>query len=623
MGVRKPSPFRLSRRGWVTLAVVALVLSSYMADSVASVGRIRSGVKAGSLELGGHADEEARTLLTERAELLLSQPVEAFADTRRVSAAPSEIDFEPNVEATLRTAMDVGRRGNVIVRVWHRVRALFASTDVGWQSDFDGDTLERIVRTWAEAIDTPGHEAGIEARGDTIVALGAVPARKLDRKAAMDVVVEGLETWPRRSMELPLAVEQRRTDIEDARKAAETANEWIRAPIRLAAPDGSRTTLSRVALAGMLEAVPRRNVGQWELEVRFSPKRVADELGDVMKAYEQDAKSASFVVQGSRVSVAAAEEGRTFDAKATAIELAKAARRDEPRTAQAVFDDVEPELSTEQARALKITELVSTFTTNHPCCQTRVKNIHRIADTVDDAIVRPGESFSLNDYVGERTVEKGYLLAPMIYDGEFRDAVGGGVSQFATTMYNAIFFGGYKIDSHKAHTYYISRYPPGREATVSYPSPDLKFTNTSGAGILIKTSYSETSITVSFYGDKEGKLVTAEAGPRTNPTNYETRYVENPALPRGSQKVVQKGGQGFDIVVWRIITQNGQERREKFFTRYRAQPEIIEVSSEGSPCPTPATGEFPFEATPCPTAPSAPASPAPSPSPEPSPSPSP
>ncbi|MGH7859160.1 MAG: peptidoglycan binding domain-containing protein, partial [Candidatus Binatia bacterium] len=376
MDVRKPPVFRLSRRGWVTLAVVALVASSYMADSVASVGRIRSGVKAGSLELGGRTDVQARQQLSERAELLLSQPVEAFADTRRVSTAPSEIDFHPDVDATLAAAMDVGRRGNLLVRVWHRVRALFASTDVGWQSDFDRETLESIVRTWAEAIDTDGHEAGIEARGDTIVAIGAIPSRKLDRDAAVGVVIDGLETWPRRSLELPLASEPRRTDIEDARKAAETANEWIRAPIRLAAPDGSRTTLSRTRLAGMLEAVPRRRVGQWELEVRFSPDRVSDELGDVMKPYERDARSATFAVSGSSVSVAAAEQGRTFDPKRTAVELARAARQDEPRTAQAAFDDVEPELTTEEARALRITELVSTFTTNHPCCQTRVKNIH-------------------------------------------------------------------------------------------------------------------------------------------------------------------------------------------------------------------------------------------------------
>lgn len=585
----------------MVLAVAALLLSSYMADSVAAIGRVRSGVRAGSLELGGRNASEASALLTERANLLTSQPVEAFGETRRMSVSPSEIDFTPDVEATFEAAMDVGRRGNVFVRLWHRVRALFASTDVGWHSGFDRDATKLLVETWGGTIDTEGHEAGIEARGDTLVPIGAVPARKLDRDGAVQVIVEGLETWPRRSMELPIQVEPRRTDIDDARRAAETANRWVRAPIRLVAPDGTRATLDRVELASMLEAAPKRSGGEWGLEVRFSEERISEQLGQRMLLHEREARSASFVVQGATVSVAAAQDGRKFDAAATAAELAKAARRDEPRVAQAVFEAVEPNLTTEQARALRITERASTFTTQHACCQTRVKNIHRIADTVDGAIVRPGESFSLNDYVGERTTEKGYLLAPMIYDGEFRDAVGGGVSQFATTMFNAIFFGGYKVDSHKPHTYYISRYPAGREATVSYPHPDLKFTNNSGAGVLIKTSYSETSITVSFYGDKEGKVVTAEAGPQTNPTNYETKHVENPALPPGQQRVVQKGAPGFDIVVFRIITQNGDENRQRFFTRYRAQPAIVEVGPGPAPCPTPEPGTFPGQTTPCPS----------------------
>jgi vancomycin resistance protein YoaR len=79
------------------------------------------------------------------------------------------------------------------------------------------------------------------------------------------------------------------------------------------------------------------------------------------------------------------------------------------------------------------------------------------------------------------------------------DDVGGGISQIATTVFNAVFFGGYPI--HQPHSYYIRRYPMGREATVSLPAPDLVFTNDTKAGILIYTSYTDTAITVTLYGD--------------------------------------------------------------------------------------------------------------------------
>lgn len=578
---------RPSRRGWTIVAVCALLLSSYTADSVAAIGRIRSGVKAGSLELGGQNRDEAGKLLSARGQSLASDPVELIAGRHQFTVSPSEISFTPDINATLDDAMNVGREGNFFVRTWHRLRALFASTDVGWQSKIDGDAARALVKDWAAQIDTHGHEAGIAARGAQLVAVGAVPGRRLDQDAAVSWMIEALEAWPRKQTQLPIAVRHRRTNIDDAHEAAETANRWVRSPIILLGPNGSQHYLTRAELAEMLEAVPRKRDGEWKLQVRFSTKRIESALGAEMKPYERESRSASFAVNGASVSVIAGEEGRRFDAAGTARALGAAAARESRRVTRAVFASTEPNLTTEEARNMNIKELVSSFTTQHPCCAPRVTNIHKIASVVDGTIIPPGSTFSLNDHVGPRTAEKGYVLAPMIFDGEFKDEIGGGVSQFATTMFNAIFFGGYKIESYKAHSYYISRYPPGREATVSWRHPDLRFTNNSGAGILVKTSYSSTSVTVSFYGDKEGKVVTAEAGPRTNPTEPEEQRKENPALPPGEEKVVQEGVPGFDIVVFRVINRNGEVTRTRFFTRYKPEPRIIEYGPGGSPSPEP------------------------------------
>jgi hypothetical protein len=115
-------------------------------------------------------------------------------------------------------------------------------------------------------------------------------------------------------------------------------------------------------------------------------------------------------------------------------------------------------------------------------------------------VIQPGATFSLNDTVGRRTIDKGFVAAPTINgDGNFEDDVGGGVSQFSTTLFNASFFAGLEIDEYMAHGLYISRYPYGREATLSFPSPDLKIRNNTPYGILIWPTYSETSITVGLY----------------------------------------------------------------------------------------------------------------------------
>jgi vancomycin resistance protein YoaR len=174
----------------------------------------------------------------------------------------------------------------------------------------------------------------------------------------------------------------------------------------------------------------------------------------------------------------------------------------------------DPALTTEAAQALGITQAVGGnnawrngapttagpgFTTYHDPGQPRVTNIHRIADIVRGAVIMPGDTFSVNDYVGPRTLAKGFVEAGAIREGEHVDEVGGGVSQFATTTFNAAYFAGLDILTYQAHSESFTRYPPGREATMGFPAPDLRIRNNTPYGILIWPTYTGTSLTVTLY----------------------------------------------------------------------------------------------------------------------------
>ena len=166
------------------------------------------------------------------------------------------------------------------------------------------------------------------------------------------------------------------------------------------------------------------------------------------------------------------------------------------------------------AKALELTpievtsypEQLASFTTYYAACSNcRVTNIHLIGDTVDEAIVQPGEVFSINEYVGQRTKAKGYVEAGAIIGGKLVSSghpanIGGGTSQFATTLYNAVFFAGLEDVEHRPHSVWFSRYPMGREATLSWTSPDVKFRNTTPWPVRIDVSHTSTSITVSIVG---------------------------------------------------------------------------------------------------------------------------
>lgn len=180
----------------------------------------------------------------------------------------------------------------------------------------------------------------------------------------------------------------------------------------------------------------------------------------------------------------------------------------------------EAEFTTEMAEAMGPLGEVSSFTTRHPCCQSRVRNIQLLADEIGGSIVMPGEVFSVNDTAGKRTLAEGYVRAGAIINGrvECCDSsvnIGGGTSQFATTFYNAVFFGCYEDIFHQPHSLYFSRYPFVREATLGFPAPDVKFKNDSEAVVYIDTTYTSGSITVTFYGNNGGRECTSERSGNT------------------------------------------------------------------------------------------------------------
>ena len=153
----------------------------------------------------------------------------------------------------------------------------------------------------------------------------------------------------------------------------------------------------------------------------------------------------------------------------------------------------------EWAESLGINQVVGEFTTRFKPGQRRVKNIDLISEITRGALIEPGEQWSVNTFVGPRTTAKGFVPAGFILNGVFTDSVGGGISQYATTLFNAAFFAGLDFVTYQSHSIYISRYPYGREATVSYPHPDLVIKNNTPYGVLIWPTTTSDSITVRLY----------------------------------------------------------------------------------------------------------------------------
>jgi vancomycin resistance protein YoaR len=320
------------------------------------------------------------------------------------------------------------------------------------------------------------------------------------------------------------------------------------------------------------------------------------------RSVERAPRNAEFVIdERDRVSIVPSQHGTRLETPHLARALLEAAASPARFGALPVQLAVEPALHTDAALALRIDGLVAEFSTNHACCQPRVRNIHRIAELMNGVIVKPGETFSVNQSVGERTLRNGFVPAPSIQDGEMVDTVGGGVSQFATTFFNAVFYAGYDIIERQPHTYWFSRYPMGHEATLSWPKPDVIFKNDSDAGVLIKTVYTETRITVKLYGNNGGRRVTARVSPRKDIVQPEVELLPNPDVPVTEEKVKESGMEGWSVIVGRKITfSDGRTKDEQRKVTYKPKIRRVEVHPcripedepgyTGERCPEPDAG---------------------------------
>ena len=284
-------------------------------------------------------------------------------------------------------------------------------------------------------------------------------------------------------------------------------------------------------------------------------------------------------------------DGRTLDAGGLSSAMLKVLRLPTgQRTATVKLAGTPATFSTADAKALGIKEVVSTFTQHFPYAPYRVQNIGQAAKYINGTLLKPGDTFSMNKTVRERTVANGYTVGTVITDGRFREDLGGGVSTITTAMWHTAFFAGMQRVEQRAHSFYISRYLPGLEATVAWGSLDLRFRNDAPTGILIATHVTNDNVTITMWGTKRYD-VTAIFGPHTNVRPYDTVY------DPGAGCVPQDGVDAFSITVTRVFHTLGGTivKREPLGTHYNPAAHIIcgpkpgkkpKPSSSGSPSST-------------------------------------
>jgi vancomycin resistance protein YoaR len=568
------------------VAAVGVLAAAYGVDLLVSNGDVPRNTVVAGVDLGGLSPAAAtERLQTELAPRVVADHV-VLADDVEATLSPATAGITLDVEGT------VERAGEQPLNPWTRLATLVDEREVAPVITGEDTALAAQIDVIAEQVDRAPVDATIAIEGTSAGVVEPVAGRTLDREGAADAVTTALASGgdPGTPIELPVDVTEVSVDAAEAQRVLdETVTPGLAAPVTVTSQDGATSVeVPETAIAASLTFTPQEDGG---LAVAVDPAALQEAMGDDFAEFGTPAEDARFELSGGSVSIVPSVDGTGVDPAALATHLLDVLPQPAPRTVTADLGPVPAEFSTAEAEALGIREEISSFTTNFTSAASGT-NIRVAAAEIDGALVRPGETFSLNGHTGPRTTAQGYVEAGVIQNGAFDTAVGGGVSQVATTMFNAVFFAGLEDVYHKPHSFYISRYPAGREATVYYDSIDLKWRNDSDTGVYVDTQWTPNSLTVTFYGTKRYDTESISSD------RYNLREPVVQEKPDDGSCKPQAGSTGFDITVTRVFRDPASEaevKREDFRTRYAAEPRITCV-----PVAAPAAPPAPDSAVPAP-----------------------
>jgi vancomycin resistance protein YoaR len=584
------------RSAFLTLAVVAGVVAALVLlvgfAFAGSSAELAEGTHIAGVDVGGLTQGAAVAKLEQSYGEVADEPVRFVAPGESFSFASEQLAVEPDwrgaVAAAARSSDGFGP-----LRGFRRLHTRFFGAEVLPPLAVSNAALEYALDQMAERVDRSPKDAALVRRGLRIVTVPERSGSRLEREVAGELVVRTLGSIDRSGSAVTLPVEITTPGVTAALLArpARRARVALSASVTLRSNTRSwRIPRSRLArlLALPRDGARRLSISGPDADAYF--RTLATRVGT-------PPVDAGFTVSGDSVRVVPARAGIELDVPRTARALLRAATRRTNRVAQLAVARAVPDRSTAEAQAMGIERSLGSYKTYNSGTWDRITNLRLGVTLLDGTLVPPGGTFSLNSAIGERTVERGFRSAPVIIGTEYAEEVGGGTSQVATTAFNAAWEAGVRITERNPHSLYISRYPLGRDATVYWPSLDLKFENDTDSWILVKGFVEGDGISVGIYGG-ERRRVESSPGTMTVTGRPPVERVKDRTLPRGRTVVESEGSSPSRTSVTRTIYDADGDllRTETWNTSYKGETRIVLVGTKPKKPPEKNPGKTPGDA---------------------------
>ncbi|MFE5335438.1 VanW family protein [Isoptericola sp. NPDC056573] len=528
---------------WAGVGLVVLA-GLYAGAQWAVAGTVPKGTSVAGVEIGGMDAGPAVAALDDGLGERAEEPIDVRAGEASSTIDPAAAGLAFDAQATVD-----GLTGFSLspAHLWEH---LVGGDAVPPVVDVSRPTLTEAVSGLEESLKVEPVDGTVGFKGAKATATDAVEGSSVLVDDAVDAVADAwlVTSGP---VDLPTEVVEPAVTQAETDAALEQAQQVVSGPVTVDVGEQS-AELAPKALAG---ATSFKNT-DGELKARFDGKKLVSDVVDDTDDLLTEPDDAHFVFSGGKPVVEGGEQGTTLDPDDTASAVGKAALSDDRKT-QLKLVEREPERTKEALEDMGVEEVVSSFSTPLTSEPIRTRNLERGAQIITGTLVAPGETFSLLDTLSPIDESNGFVAAGVVSNGVHTDAVGGGLSQMATTTYNAGFLAGYDDAGHQPHSYWFSRYPAGREATIYVGAIDMKFTNDTPYGAVMQSWVSGGELHVQIWSTKYYE-VKKQAGDKRN-------VVPATAVHKSGAgcEPYPGGNDGFTITNYRQVFHDGKQVKDE------------------------------------------------------------
>jgi len=566
-------------------AFVGLIILAFAIFCLYYSDKIYPNTFIGPLSLAGLTKEEAKQILKDNFAKESAQVITLNLDDKSWQLNPQDLNLTYDLDKTADALYAIGRRPSFLESIKEQFLSIFLDHQLAAVYNLQAKTLTDFLNKISQEVDMPAKDASIVFKTESLAILSEADGKKYDREGVEQQIAQIFGTLlPQNKIGLTVAVDKPKIYKKDIQAAWPQIQNFIDKTIILKSDDHNYT-VSAADIAKWIKLSPSKAIESSQNEavsaqavksislitIGVDPAKIKGYIESLAQDIHLEAVDAKLRVTDGKVGVfQPSQDGLVLDKDKTLSLLSEAVSGSAKKTTINLPTKVlKPKITLTSINNLGIEELMGEGTSSFKGSPSnRIHNITVGANLFEGVLIAPGEVFSFLKILGEVSASRGFLPELVIKEDRLVPETGGGLCQVSTTMFRAAIYAGLEIVERTAHAFRVRYYEPpvGMDATIYDPAPDLKFKNDTADYILIHTKLEGTNLTFQFFGTKDGRNVEVQG-----PSIYDYRspgepvYIDDPSLPAGEVRQVERAVAGATASFNWTVTKNGQILHKKTF----------------------------------------------------------